>query len=206
MKTSIKTIIAVTLTAVVLTIGSQKSFAADGEKITTLSEVKKVNKINVSGNVELILVQSTAESVRVYDEYYSKNALIQQKNGELRISSFEQKTLTVVVYVNNLTSITAANNASVKTRGAWNTLSLTVNLSDNATASLNTNTIDLNTDLSGIAKLTLNGSTENYTASMGSFAKVNMDQFAAETKSIQSKNAAVARVVVKQALTLPEAE
>ena len=203
MKTSIKTIIAVTLTTIALTIGSQTTFAADGEKITTLYEAKKVNKINVSGNVELILVQSNEESVKVYDEYYSKNALIQQKDGELRISSFDQKRLTVVVYANNLTTITAANNASVKTRGTWNALTLAVNLSDNATASLNTNTIDLNTDISGIAKLTLNGRTENYMGSMGSFAKVNMEQFVAETKIIQSKNTAIAKINTYPVLTLP---
>ena len=206
MKTSIKTFIALAVTAVVLTTSTAATFAADGKKETILTEVKKTNKIYVSGNVELILVQSTDESVKVYDDYYAKNALVQQKNGELRISSFNKETLTVVVYVNNLTSISASDNATVKTFGKFNAVALDVKLQDNATANLNTNTVELNTNVSGIAKLTLTGSTETYNGLMGSFANVNLEKFTAETKSIQSKNAVVARTVVKTAAQLPDAE
>lgn len=206
MKTSIKTIIAIALTTVLFATSTVATFAADGKKETILTDVKKVNKINVSGNVELILVQSTDESVKVYDDYYAKNALVQQKDGELRISSFNKEALTVIVYVNNLTSITASDNASVKTFGKFNAVALDVTLQDKATANLNTNTLELNTNVSGIAKLTLAGATETYNGLMGSFANVNMESFAAESKSIQSKNTAVAKTVVVTAAQLPEAE
>lgn len=206
MKTAIKTFIAFTFTAIVLTVTTATTFAADSEKITTLNEVKKANKIRVSGNVELILVQSTEESIKIYDEYYSKNAFIQQKDGELRISSFDQKPLTVVVYVNNLISITAANDARVKTSGKLSSLNLDVNLSDNASASLNINAIEVNTNVTGTAKLNLNGNAESYTGLMGSFAKVSMENFSAETKQVQSKATVVAKAKFNPVLYLPEAE
>lgn len=195
MKTSIKTLIALAITAVTLTSSTVMANTADQNKVTILSEVKKVNKINVAGNVELILVQSADESVKVNDNYFAKNALVQQKDGELRISSFNKETLTVVVYVNNLTSITAADNATVKTFGQFNVLSLDINLKDQATATLNTNTINLYTNLSGQSNLTLTGTTSDYSAVMDSVAKVNMAQFAAESTNIQSKNVSVAKTV-----------
>lgn len=194
MKTSIKSLIALAITAIVLT--SSVNAQAENKKETVLTEVKKVNKINVTGNVELILVQSADESVKVYNDYYSNNALVQQKDGELRISSFNKEKLTVVVYVTNLSQITAADNATVKTYGKLNTISLDVILKDQATAVLNTNTINLSTDLSGQSNLTLTGSTEEYNAVMGSVSKVNMAQFAAATTNIQSKNIVMAKVAV----------
>jgi hypothetical protein len=204
MKTSIKNLIALAVTAVVLTTSTATTFAADGNKETVLTTVKKINKINVSGNVELILVNSTNESVKVYDDYYAKNALVQQKDGELRISSFNKETLTVVVYVNNLTELNASDNVVVKTLGKFSALSLDVNLKDKATANLNMSTLDLSTSVSGDASLTLSGTAENYDGSLAGFAKVNTARFAAETTSIQSKNVVVARTVAVN--QLPDAE
>ena len=204
MKTSIKSLIALAITAVVLTSSSVSANATESKKVTVLSQVKKVSKINVSGNVELILVQSADESVKVYNDYYASNALVQQKDGELRISSFNKETLTVIVYVTNLSKITAADNATVKTYGKFNVLSLDVTLKDQATAVLNTNTISLSTDLGGRSALTLTGTTDEYNAVMGSVAKVNMDQFAAQSTNIQSKNGVIARVA--STVELPSAD
>lgn len=187
MTTSIKNLIAATLTLVVLT-GATLTTKANSNTVTVLSDVKKVNKINVSGNVQLILVQSADESVKVYDNYYTKNALVQQKDGELRISSYDKETLTVVVYVNNLSAITASDNATVKTSGKFSSLDLSVNLYDNAKAILNTSTISLNTNVKGNADLTLTGSTLAYNALVNSSSKVSMNDFAAETSNIRSQN------------------
>ncbi len=187
MKTSIKNLIAATLTVVVLA-GATLTTKANDKAVTVLSDVKKVNKINVSGNVELILVQSDNESVKVYDNYYTKNALVQQKDGELRISSYEKEKLTVVVYVSNLSSITASDNATVKTNGKFSALALDVNLNDNAKAILNTNTISLNTNVKGNADLTLTGTTLEYSALVNNSSKVSMNDFAAESSNIRSQN------------------
>ncbi|TCC93782.1 hypothetical protein EZ428_03145 [Pedobacter frigiditerrae] len=204
MKTSIKTLIALSLTGLVLTSSAFVTKAADGQKQTVLTDVKKVNKINVSGNVELILVQSADENVKVYNDYYASNALVQQKNGELRISSFNKETLTVIVYVTNLNSITASENATVKTFGKFSLLNLDVNLKDKATANLNTSTISLNANVTDEANLTLSGTTEEYNAVLGSVAKLNMNSFAAETTSIKSQNISIAKIAAPVQLAIAE--
>jgi hypothetical protein len=192
MKTSIKSLIALTITTLALTTATVNVKAAEANQVTVLSQVKKVNKISVSGNVELILVQSADESVKVYDSYFSKNALVQQKDGELRISSFNKETLTVVVYVSNLSAISAADNSTVKTFGKFSALSLDVTLKDQAKAVLNTNTVSMFAQLNDKSNLSLTGSTSDYNAVMGNVATVNMSQFAANSTNIQSKSSPVA--------------
>lgn len=204
MKTSIKTLIALTITTVALTLSTVNVKAAEPNQVTVLTEVKKVNKITVSGNVELILVQSADESVKVYDSYFSKNALVQQKDGELRVSSFNKEALTVVVYVSNLSAISASDNSTIKTFGKFNTLSLDVNLKDKATAVLNTNTVNLFANLNGQSNLSLTGTTLEYSAIMGSVATVSMSQFTANTTNIQSKNNSVVIAKNPKAITTLE--
>ena len=203
MRTSIKNLITATLTLIVLT-STTITTKADDNTLTVLTDVKKVNKINVSGNVSVILVQSANECVKVYNNYYTKNALVQQKEGELRVSSYEKETLIVVVYVSNLSSITASENATIKTHGEFSALNLDVNLSDYAKADLNTNTISLNTNVNGNAILTLTGSTSEYNAVVNRFCKVNMTNFAAEVTTIRAQNVNIPATFKSLALTIAE--
>lgn len=188
MKTSIKTFIAAALTAVVL---STSAFAADKtaeQNVTVLSNIKTFNKIKVSGNVELILVQGPTQSVKVYDNYYAKNALVQEQNGELFISSFTAEKLTVVAYVKDLASLTATDNATVSSFGKLSLLSLDVKLVNNATADLNINALSLRSNVGDSSNLILAGTAEEHTAKIESIAKVNMDKFKAATTTIAAKN------------------
>ncbi|RZK50602.1 MAG: hypothetical protein EOO99_00030 [Pedobacter sp.] len=187
MKTSIKNLIATSIACLTLLVTAPLA-KADTSNMTILKEVKKVNQVNVAGNVNLILVQSNEEQIKIYDNYYQKNAYIQEKNGELRISSYDKETLTVVVYIKNLNSLTASDNATVKTYGQFSSLELNVNLKDNAKAILNTNTITLNTQLAGNSDLVLLGTSMEYLASVNQSAKVNMDTFMAQTVEFKSKN------------------
>lgn len=193
MKTSIKNLFAAILTVAISLSATSLVNATATKKVTVVGEVKKFNKLNVAGNVEVILVQSPNQSVQVYDSYYSKNALVQEKNGELRISSFDKETLTVVVYANQLNEITASDNAVVKTNGKFSALSLAVTLKDQAKAILNTDTIDLFANVNGQSNLTLSGKTTEYIAAINSTSSINMDKFTAENSSIQAKNTAVAQ-------------
>lgn len=187
MKTSIKNLIATSIACLTL-LAAAPMVKADAGNMTILKEVKKVNRVNVAGNVNLILVQSNDEHVKIYDNYYQKNAYIQERDGELRISSYDKETLTVVVYVKNLNSLTASDNAKVSTFGQLSTLELNVTLKDNAKANLNTNTITLNTNLSGSSDLVLAGASLDYMASINQSAKVNMDTFAASNVEFKTKN------------------
>ncbi len=200
MKTSIKNLIATTIACLTLLIVAPAA-KADASKMTILKEVKNVKHINVAGNVNLVLVQSTDEQVKVYDNYYQKNAYVQEKNGELRISNFDKEILTVVVYVQNLNSLTASDNAVVKTFGKISTLELNVNLKDNVKAHLNTNTVTLNTNLNGNSDLVLVGNSTEYIASVNSTSKVNLDTFAASQIQFKSKNTSSAPITgLNQAL------
>lgn len=185
MKNSIKTLVVAALTVVTL---SSANLAAKASEInssyTALTQVKNINKIVVSGNVKLILVQDGKESVEVYDKYYSKNALVQQQGAELRISSFSKDMLTVVAHVNNISSIEASNTSKVLTSGKFNLLNLDVILKDQASASINANTVSLYTAVNDGTILNLEGTTENHLAFLGNQAKMNMDDFASENTSI----------------------
>lgn len=194
MKTSIKNLFAAVLGLVVM---SSSAFATESGKnnsntnakeksFTILNEVKNINKIVATGNVEVFVVQASTESVKVYDSYYSKNALVQQKDGVLRISSFEKEPLSVTVYVRNLTAIEAGNNAVVKTFGKVSFLTLDVVLKDKATADINAKTVNLYTSVTDNASLKLSGSTEEHFALMGTSAKMSTGQFIAGTSDIKS--------------------
>ncbi|WP_231458592.1 MULTISPECIES: GIN domain-containing protein [unclassified Pedobacter] len=187
MKNSIKNLFAAALTTLVLGSVSVAANATENtNSYTNLTAVKNISKIKISGNVKLILVQDAKESVEVYDNYYTKNALVQQQNGELRISSFNAEALTVIAHVNNITDIEASNNASVKTSGNFNLLNLTVVLNDKATADITANTISLNTNVNGSSKLNLSGNTDSYNAVLSSSAKVGMNDFTATDSNVST--------------------
>ncbi len=186
MKFIIKNLFAAALTVVVLTGSAFASTTNPTPNVTVLTQVKKITKIVVNGNVEVLLIQAPVESVKVYDSYYAKNALVQQQDDELRISSFEKQTLTVAVYVRELSSIELADNSTVKTYGKVNFLSLDVILKGAAKADINANTINLTTTVKDNASLELSGSTTDHYAVLSSQAKMNMDQFTAENTSVSS--------------------
>ena len=186
MKTSIKTLFAAALTLVVLTSSAFASSDVKSNNVTVLNQVKNISKLEVKGNVDVILVQAPTESIKVNDSYYSKNALVQEKEGVLRISSFEKERLTVTVYVRNLSSIEAGDNATVKTFGKISFLSLDVILKDKATADINATTINLYSSIKDNAKLVLSGSTTEHYAVLGSQAKMSMDQFTADNTTVNT--------------------
>jgi len=124
--------------------------------------------------------------------------LVQQKDGVLRISSFEKERLAVTVYVRNISSIEASDNASIKTYGKANFLTLDVILKDKATADINANTVNLYTSVKDQASLKLAGSTEEHYALMGTSAKMSTGNFVAvhsDIKSIAPKYITHAKIV-----------
>ena len=163
MKTTIKNLIAAGITATVL-LGTTLAAKADvaPAKSTVLSSIKNINKIAISGNVELILVQGAEESVKVYNDYYANNAMVQHKDGQLRISSFGKEKLTVVAYVKNLSAITAADQSTIKTYGKFDLLNFSIGLEDQAKADINANTVSVATDIKDEARLNLSGKTDEH--------------------------------------------
>src|SRR5258707_625687 len=107
------------------------------QTVTVLTDISVVNKIEVHGNVELFISDGTTDQVKVYNKYYSESALVQSKNGVLRISSYTPEKLVVWVTANDLRSISAYDNAEVKSFGNMSKIEFDVDLHDNASAKLN---------------------------------------------------------------------
>lgn len=186
MRTSIKNLFAAALVMVTLSSATVVANATENNaNYTAITQVKNIGKIVVTGNVKLILVQDAKESVEVYDQYYTKNALVQQQGGELRISSFDKNTLTVIAHVNNLTAIEASNTATVSTAGNFNLINLSIVLNDDASADIKSNTVNLSTNVKDDASLKLEGTTDLHQAVMGVASKINMAGFTAQESSIR---------------------
>lgn len=185
MKNSIKNLVVATLGLVFI---GTTAFAANGTEtsVTVLKEIKNINKIVASGNVDVYVMQAPTESVKVYDTYYSKNALVQQKDGVLRISSFGKERLAVTVYVRNLSAIEASDEALVKTYGKVNFLALDVILKDKAQADINANTVSLFTSVKDQASLKLAGTAFDFQSVFNSSANMTTDDFVATSSVVKS--------------------
>ncbi|MXV16186.1 GIN domain-containing protein [Hufsiella ginkgonis] len=157
--------------------------AGQNENITYLENVKNIRKISVTGNVELLLMQDAKESLKVYDNYYGKNAMVQLEEDELRIASYGTEKLTIMVNVNNLESITASGFATVRSVNKLSALDLDINLKDCASAAIDAETYNMNIKLQGLAVLALSGDTENQVTMLSGQAKMDTSRFAADFSS-----------------------
>ncbi|MFC4210292.1 GIN domain-containing protein [Pedobacter lithocola] len=186
MKTSIKTLIATSLTALVLTSATFATSVVAAEK-HPLSTESSVNyrRIIVKGNVEVTLVQRQNEGINYADDNLG-NARITQEGNILKISSNDKEVSKLTVYVNDLYRIEASENAIVKTNGKLKTKFLQIFLKDNAFAQINSSTEGLYTVIKDNADLKLSGATDNHTLVMGNTPKLTIDKFAALKTNISS--------------------
>ena len=146
--------------AIVTVLGiSQSAFASnkDRKAVTVLTEISNINKIEVHGNVELYLSDGATDQVKVYNKYYSENALVQNQNGVLKISSYKAEKLVVWVTISNLFNLSVYDNAQVKSFGKLSALELSVNLYNDASAQLNLDAYAVNVKLNDRAKADLEG-------------------------------------------------
>src|ERR1700744_2438004 len=152
-----------TLTIAIATVlgVSRSAFAGnkDRESVTVLSQINNINKIEIHGNVELYLSDGTTDQVKVYNKYYSENALVQSQNGVLKISSYKAEKLVVWVTVSNLSNLSVYDNAQVKSFGKLSAIDLSVNLYNNASAQLNMDAYAVSVNLRDHAKADIGGTT-----------------------------------------------
>ena len=159
MKTAFLTI----FTALVLVSGiANSTYAAtaknNDDTYTVLSDISAINKIEVHGNVQLYISDASSDQVKVYNKYYSESALVQSKNGVLRISSYKAEKLVVWVSANDLRSISAYDNADVRSFGNISKIEFDVELHDSASARLNLDAYSANITVKDNARADLNGS------------------------------------------------
>ena len=156
MKTSIVTI-AIALSTVFGISKSGFAATASKEEATTLTEVSRINKIIVQGNVELYVSDGITDNVKVYNHYYAESALVQDQKGVLRISSYTDQKLVVWVTVSDLSTMTLYDNAVVKSFGKLSAIDLDIQLHDNASAQLTMDVYSANITLKDHAKADLAG-------------------------------------------------
>ncbi len=125
---------------------------------TMLTNVSNVSEIEVHGNVKLYVTTGNTDQVKVYNDYYAADALVQEQNGVLRIASYETKQLEVWVTVADLAKITLYDNAEVKSFGQFSAIDLNLALYDHASAQLNMEAYSATVSLNDFAKAELSGS------------------------------------------------
>jgi len=189
MKTSVITIAAL----VALTFGtvnlSKAATKIDNNTAVVLNNVSKINKIEIHGNVEVFVSDGTEDQVKVYNKYYSENALVQSQNGVLRISSYNAEKLVVWVTANDLRSINVYDNADVKSFGKLSMIDLDVNLYNTASATLNLDTYNTAVSVNDHAKANLSGNVEQCDLQYTTQATVNQTELKALTLNQVKQNA-----------------
>jgi hypothetical protein len=192
MKTRILSII--TLFVIVLGF-TNLTYAApvNSQVVTVLNNISNINKIEVYGNVELYVSDATTDQVKVYNKYYGESALVQNKNGVLRISSYKAEKLVVWVSAADLRSISAFDNAEVKSFGNLSKIELNVDLHNNATASLNLDAYSASLTLADNAKANISGTVTDYSLNKGDNSTVNNQNFTA-THTTEAKKSIPATI------------
>ncbi|MBS1524969.1 MAG: DUF2807 domain-containing protein [Bacteroidetes bacterium] len=147
----------------VLTGSAQITEAATANSnYTVLNDIKAINKIEVHGNVQLFISDSPANQVTVYNKYYSENALVQNRNGVLRISSYGAEKLIVWVSSESLQSVSAYDNADIRSFGDVAKIEFNIDLHNRATAELKFNAFSVNVTLRDNASAQFSGRVEEF--------------------------------------------
>ncbi|MEB0261545.1 MULTISPECIES: DUF2807 domain-containing protein [unclassified Mucilaginibacter] len=194
MKTTIFTMVAVMIMAVVTTTNTYASVNNTNEEAATvLTNISKINKIEIHGNVELYVSDGATDQVKVYNKYYSESALVQSKNGVLRISSYKNQKLVVWVTAADLQTINAYDNAEVRSFGKLEKLDLEVNLYNTATADLNVEAYKATVNVNDDAKVSLTGNINNYNLTCSHPANVSHKNFVAVNTTAQTTGPAIAK-------------
>jgi len=157
MKTTILTIAFALITVLGISGSTYAATKGNTEVSTMLTDISNISQIEVHGNVKLYVTTGNTEQVKVYNDYYAEDALVQEQNGVLRISSYNNQKLEVWVTVTDLSKLTAYDNAEVKSFGKFSSIDFTLALYNHASAQMDmdafTATVSLNdnsaADLSG---------------------------------------------------------
>jgi hypothetical protein len=178
-------ILYVAIFVLIVVAGTKKVTAAENSSMMTeLKEKMPITKISAKGNVEVFITQGEHQSITVYDNYYGKNALTQIESGTLRISSYDDKKLSVWVTVKDLKSIEASDKATIYGINEFKVLDLNITLENEAIVNVSLDTYQLNSKISGSSKLILKGNTEYQTVSATDEANLDVSKFASNNEEL----------------------
>ncbi|MES2377427.1 MAG: DUF2807 domain-containing protein [Bacteroidota bacterium] len=187
MKTRIVTLITLVAIAVSVSVAHATTTNNNNNNATAVNvAVNNISKIEASGNVEVYIVNGDKDEVKVYDKYYEQNALVQGKDGVLRISSYAKDKLVVLVTVADLRAITAYDNAVVRSQGKLSAIELNVNLNNNASAQLNLDVFAANFTVNNRSTANLSGNINDYTVNYSQSSTINKTDLI--TANVTEKN------------------
>ena len=155
---------------------------------TILTETGAINKIEVYGNVELYVSDGDTDNIKVYNSYYKESAMVQNQNGTLRISSYKNEKLVVWVTANDLRSLSAYDNAQVKSFGKLSAIELDVKLFNNASAKLDMDAFQASVTLNDNARACLAGNVNSCELKYDLPANINTGSLAYATLVQKSTN------------------
>ncbi|HVV55141.1 MAG TPA: DUF2807 domain-containing protein [Mucilaginibacter sp.] len=160
---------------------NMKTYAAPfTTNYTILDDIKNISKIEVHGNVELCISNSSAEKVTVYNKYYSEDALVQNRNGVLRISSYGPEKLIVWVASENLRAVSAWDNAEVKSFGDVSRIDFSIDLHNNSAADLKFDAFSAHVNLFDSARIELSGHVYEFGVNRSLGSMVTDNDFSAD--------------------------
>jgi hypothetical protein len=180
MKTSVITIAAIAVLAFGTVNLSNAATKNNNDAAVVLNNVSKINKIEIHGNVQVFVSDGTSDQVKVYNKYYSENALVQSENGVLRISSYTKDKLVVWVTANDLRSISVYDNAEVKSFGKLSVINLDVNLYNSSSATLDLDSYSASINVNDRAKANLSGTLTDCDLQYSAQTTVNKSALQAE--------------------------
>jgi len=194
MKTQIITIFAVLVSAFGVTNSTYATATKSAEHtFTVLTDLGAINKIEVHGNVELYVSDGATDQVKVYNKYYSESALVQNKKGVLRIASYNAEKLIVWVTANDLRTISAFDNAEVKSFGNISKIEFAVDLHNNASAKLSFDAFSANVTVNDDAKANISGTVNEYALNYNREENVDNKNLVAAHTSKKQTQAATAK-------------
>jgi len=183
MKTKILTLITLAALSIATTSATFANTKTNNNTTTILENTKPIIGIEAHGNVEIYVTNGAKDGVKVFDEYYNQNALVQNENGVLRVSSYKTEKLVIEVTVTDLRNITASDNAIVKSFGRFSSLDLNVVLNDNAIAQLNNmDAFVAKFTINDRAKADISGTIEDYQLTYSRSSTVNRTYLAAANR------------------------
>jgi hypothetical protein len=189
MKNLAKTLFSAALAAVVITSSFVTTFAAE----PVVSEVSahsalSFNRIQVSGNVKIILTQGDNQSIVSGSDYDSSKTSLKSDGQTLYIKSKEDGQVILNITVKDLQRVVASGQSVVVTSNNFDVDNLQLFLSQSAKAKIKTTTKSLYTVVKGDAVLKLSGTANESTmvannmknVNLGSFSPLRSQSFASE--------------------------
>lgn len=192
MKTSIKTLLSVALCALVISSAlAAPALATESTKVSRRISVSNFKKINLVGNIDVLLVQNKKSGVIVDEDARNARLKVTQRGETLSIVSDQTERVRVTIYVNDIFRIEAAQNVVVETFNNLDLKYLQIFLHQNAVANISASTESLYTVVGDQARLNLSGSSNHHALVMGRLATLTMKDFKSLKSELSYKDAEV---------------